>query len=93
MDHHRVFLRPRGDGAIHASLGQAAALAPQLQKVEAAFPAEFKDKQVMLISYAPGKGATIAIQGGNTLTLDVKDPSKPEIVSKLKDGVEVKPAQ
>jgi hypothetical protein len=54
------------------SPGQAAALAPQLQKVEAAFPAEFKEKQVMLISYAPGKGATIAIEGGNTLTLEGK---------------------
>ncbi len=55
------------------SPGQAAALAPQLAKVEAAFPPEFKKRQVMLVSYVPGKGATIAVQGGNTLTIEGKD--------------------
>lgn len=55
------------------SPAQAAALAPKLKQVEAAFPAEFKEKQVMLVSYVPGQGATIAIEGGNTLTIEGKE--------------------
>ena len=44
------------DGIAANSPNQAAALAPRLKQVENSFPAEFKEKQVLAVSYLPEIG-------------------------------------
>lgn len=61
------------DGIESNSPGQAAALAPKVKELEAGFPAEFKEGQVLSLAYAPGKGLTIGIEGGVSQAFPGKD--------------------
>jgi hypothetical protein len=61
------------DGIENNSPTQAAALAPKLKQVEAAFPAEFKEKQVLAVSYVPGTGTTVGVEGEKGVTIEGKD--------------------
>lgn len=54
------------------SAGKAAALQPSLDKVTAALT-DVKKGTVMTVSYAPGKGTTVAMQGGPSVTIEGKD--------------------
>jgi hypothetical protein len=55
------------------SPGQGAALAARLKQVEDSFPPEFKEKQVLIVSYVPGQGTTVGIEGTKTITVEGKD--------------------
>jgi hypothetical protein len=61
------------DGIEANSPTQAASLAPRLKLVEASFPAEFKEGQVMAVTYVPGQGTTIGVEGAKALTIEGKD--------------------
>ncbi len=61
------------DGIESNSPTQATALAPKLAQVEAAFPAEFKQGQVLAVTYAPGKGTTVGVEGDKGVTIEGKD--------------------
>ena len=61
------------DGIENNSPTQAAALAPKLKQVEAAFPGEFKEKQVLAVSYVPGTGTTVGVEGEKGVTIEGKD--------------------
>jgi hypothetical protein len=61
------------DGFESNSPTQAAALAPKLKLVEESFPAEFKEGQVFMVSYVPGQGSTLAVEGTKGLTVEGKD--------------------
>jgi hypothetical protein len=61
------------DGIDANSPGQSAALAPRLKLVEASFPPEFKEGQVMSVAYVPGQGTTIGVEGAKPLTVEGKD--------------------
>lgn len=53
--------------------GQTAALEPRLKQLEAAFPAEFKEGQVLAVTYVPGKGTTAAVEGEKAVAIPGKD--------------------
>lgn len=55
------------------SPGQAAALESRLKQLEAAFPAEFKEGQVLAVTYVPGKGTTAAVEGEKAVAIEGKD--------------------
>jgi len=61
------------DGIAANSPNQAAALAPRLKQVENSFPAEFKEKQVLAVSYLPGQGTTVGVEGDKAITIEGKD--------------------
>ena len=61
------------DGIEANSPTQAAALAPKLKQVEAAFPAEFKEGQVMAVTYVPGQGTTVGLEGVKGVAIEGKD--------------------
>jgi len=61
------------DGFESNSPNQAAALAPKLALVEASFPAEFKEGQVFIVTYVPGQGTTLGVEGAKGLTVEGKD--------------------
>ena len=54
------------------SAAKAAALLPHLDKVAAAI-GDAKNGTVMTVSYAPGKGTTISMQGSGSVTIEGKD--------------------
>jgi hypothetical protein len=54
------------------SPSKAASLQPSLDKLIASL-GEMKKGTVMTVSYAPGKGTTVAVQGGPTVTIEGKD--------------------
>jgi hypothetical protein len=55
------------------SPSQAAALAPRLKLVEDSFPAEFKEGQVLAVTYVPGQGTTVGVEGARGVTVEGKD--------------------
>jgi len=55
------------------SPSQAAALAPKLKLVEDSFPAEFKEGQVFAVTYVPGQGITLGVEGAKGVTIEGKD--------------------
>ncbi len=55
------------------SPGQTAALAARLKQVEDSFPPEFKDKQVLAVTYVPGQGTTVGVEGTKSITIAGKD--------------------
>ena len=55
------------------SPAQAAALAPKLKLVEGSFPAEFKEGQVLTVTYVPGTGTTVGVEGQKGVTVEGKD--------------------
>jgi hypothetical protein len=61
------------DGIESNSPTQAAGLAPKLKQVEAAFPAEFKEGQVLTVAYVPDKGTTVGVEGDKGVTIEGKD--------------------
>lgn len=61
------------DGIEANSPTQAAALAPRLKQVEAAFPPEFKEGQVMAVVYVPGQGTTVGVEGVKGVAIEGKD--------------------
>jgi hypothetical protein len=61
------------DGIENNSPTQAAALAPKLKQVEASFPAEFKEGQVLSVTYVPGQGTTVGVEGAKGITIEGKD--------------------
>lgn len=54
------------------SPSKAAALQPSMDKLTAAL-ADMKKGATVTISYAPGKGTTVAVQGGASVTIEGKD--------------------
>jgi len=61
------------DGIESNSPTQAASLAPRLKILEAAFPAEFKEGQVMTVVYVPGQGTSVGVEGTKGVTIEGKD--------------------
>ena len=61
------------DGIEANSPAQAAALAPKVKELEAGFPADFKEGQVLSLVYAPGKGLTVGIEGAVAQSFPGKD--------------------
>ena len=61
------------DGIEANSPTQVAALAPKLKQVEAAFPPEFKEGQVMAVTYIPGQGTTVGVEGVKGVAVEGKD--------------------
>ena len=55
------------------SPGQTSALASRLKQVEDSFPAEFKEKQILVVSYVPGQGTTVGVAGTKPITIEGKD--------------------
>jgi hypothetical protein len=66
-------LKSLQEGIESNSPGQSAALAPRMKLLEGSFPAEFKEKQVLAVAWVPGKGTTIGVEGGKTITIEGKD--------------------
>ncbi len=61
------------EGIENNSPGQAPALDPKLKQVEAGFPPEFKEGQVLAVAYVPGRGTTVAVEGQKGVTIEGKD--------------------
>ena len=61
------------DGIESNSPTQAASLAPRLKTLESAFPAEFKEGQVMTVVYVPGQGTSVGVEGTKGVTIEGKD--------------------
>jgi hypothetical protein len=61
------------DGIDANSPTQAASLAPRLKILEAAFPAEFKEGQVLTVAYVPGQGTSVGVEGTKGVTVEGKD--------------------
>ena len=60
------------EGIAANSPGQTAALEARLKQLEAAFPAEFKEGQVLAVTYVPGKGTTAAVEGEKAVAIEGK---------------------
>ena len=60
------------EGFENNSKDKAAALSPQLDKVAAAMT-DLKDGSELVVTYVPGKGTTIGIKGGASVTIEGKD--------------------
>jgi hypothetical protein len=60
------------EGFENNSAAKSAALLPHLDKIAAAI-GDAKNGTVMTVSYAPGKGTTIAMQGSGSVTIEGKD--------------------
>jgi hypothetical protein len=61
------------DGVESNSPTQVVPLAPKLKQVEDAFPAEFKEGQVLSVTYVPGQGTTVGVEGAKGVTVEGKD--------------------
>ena len=61
------------DGIESNSPNQAAALAPKIKVVEAGFPPEFKEGQVLTVTYVPGQGTTVGVEGTQGIAIEGKD--------------------
>ncbi len=61
------------DGIENNSPAQAAALEPRLKQVEAAFPTEFKEGKSLSVTYVPGQGTTVGVDGEKGVTIQGKD--------------------
>jgi len=61
------------DGFESNSPGEVEKLLPKLKLLEGALPDEVAEGQVLVVSYAPGKGCTIGVDGGKTVTVEGKD--------------------
>jgi len=48
-------------------------LLPKLKLLEGALPDEVAEGQVLVVSYAPGRGSTVGVDGGKTVTVEGKD--------------------
>ena len=55
------------------SPGSAAAASAKLEQVARILPAEIKSGQVMTVSYLPGPGSTVGIEGGPSATVEGKE--------------------
>ena len=60
------------EGIEKNSKDKAATLLPQIDKV-AEVMTNVESGQVMTVTYSPGKGTTVAIQGGKTVTIEGKE--------------------
>jgi len=65
-------IRAFHEGFEHNSKGEAAALVPKLDAVGKALPAEIKKGQVLVVSYVPGAGSTLSIDGGTSVQVEGK---------------------
>jgi hypothetical protein len=72
VDRDSVFGAFREGFEKNSRAGAAAALA-KLAQVEKAIPAEVKTGQVLVISYQPGVGSTIGLEGGVSASAEGKD--------------------
>ena len=68
-----TFVESLRDGVAANSPGQSQALAPKLKQLEDAMPADVKEGQVITVSYVPGTGTTVAVDGGASTTIAGKD--------------------
>lgn len=55
------------------SKATAAAASKQLEAVEKALPGEVKQGQVLVVTYLPGAGSTVGLEGGASATVEGKD--------------------
>ena len=61
------------DGFESNSRAQLPQLEPKLKLLEQGLPAEVKEGQVVQVSWVPGKGSTVALEGGTSVTIEGKD--------------------
>jgi hypothetical protein len=61
------------DGFEANSPAQAQALLPKLKLIEPAIPDEVKEGQVLVVTYAPGQGSTVGVEGSKGVTVEGKD--------------------
>jgi chalcone isomerase-like protein len=50
-----------------------AELLPKLELLRPAIPVEIKERQVLSVVYEPGRGSTVGVEGGATVTVEGKD--------------------
>lgn len=55
------------------SKATAAAAASRLEAVDKVLPAELKEGQVLVVTYAPGTGSTVGVEGGASATVEGKE--------------------
>jgi hypothetical protein len=60
------------DGFESNSKAQLPELEPKLKLLEEGLPPEVKEGQVVQVAYAPGRGCTVAIEGGKSVTVEGK---------------------
>jgi hypothetical protein len=61
------------DGIEAGGKGRAAQFQPQIQALEAPIPAELKEGQVVLVSYVPGQGSSVALEGAKAASVPGKE--------------------
>jgi hypothetical protein len=61
------------EGFANNSPDQAAKLAPKLEEIAKALPAEMKERSLLSFAYVPSAGTTVTAQGGKQVTLEGKD--------------------
>ena len=60
------------DGFESNSKAQLPELEPKLKLLEEGLPPEVKEGQVVQVAYAPGRGATVGVEGGKSVTIEGK---------------------
>jgi hypothetical protein len=61
------------DGIEAGGKGRAAQFQPQIQALEAPIPADLKEGQVVIVSYVPGQGSTVGLEGAKAATVPGKE--------------------
>ena len=61
------------EGFENNSKATAAAATAKLAEVEKVLPAELKTGQVLVVSYVPGAGSTVGVEGGAAATVEGKE--------------------
>jgi hypothetical protein len=61
------------DGFDAGGKGRAAQFEAQIKAMEAPIPAELKEGQVVLVTYVPGEGSSVALEGGKGALVPGKD--------------------
>lgn len=78
---HMTFLRSVGkekimnafkEGFEKNSANQAAAVTPKLDKIAPVIP-DLKEGSELVLAYVPGKGTTVSVTGGSSVTVEGKD--------------------
>jgi hypothetical protein len=60
------------DGFENNSKAQLAELTPKLKQLEGAIPPEVKEGQVLEVVFVPGRGSTVGLVGGTSVTVEGK---------------------
>lgn len=71
VDRGSIFSAIR-DGFESNSRAQLPELEPKLKLLEGGLPLEVKEGQVVEVAYAPGRGSTVSVEGGTSVTIEGK---------------------